>query len=115
MGDEITCPRCKECGWFTLFKTLRGISARCQNCGYELAIGRPAAQCCEYHGRNCEPPSELCCELCTEARHFTWTARLGGRHYGHPDGEMCSNPDMPCSWCPDAATCGMAAKCLEPR
>jgi hypothetical protein len=39
MGDEITCPRCKECGWFTLFKTLHGISARCQNCGYELTIG----------------------------------------------------------------------------
>jgi hypothetical protein len=25
--------------------------------------------CCDLHGRNCEPPSELCCEYCGEAYH----------------------------------------------
>jgi hypothetical protein len=25
--------------------------------------------CCDLHGRNCEPPSELCCYNCTEADH----------------------------------------------
>ena len=115
MGDEITCPKCGECTWFTLFKARTGISACCQNCLYELAIGRPAAQCCEFHGRNCEPPGELCCELCTEARHCGWTDHGGRTCYGHPDGEMCSSPDMPCDWCPNAATCAAGGKCLDPR
>jgi len=26
-------------------------------------------RCCDLHGVNCEPPSELCCEYCTEANH----------------------------------------------
>lgn len=25
--------------------------------------------CCEFHNIHCEPPSELCCYRCTEARH----------------------------------------------
>lgn len=25
--------------------------------------------CCESHNRNCEPPSELCCEYCSEVWH----------------------------------------------
>lgn len=26
-------------------------------------------RCCDLHGSNCEPPSELCCRYCTEANH----------------------------------------------
>jgi hypothetical protein len=40
--------------------------------------------CCDLHGRHCEPPSELCCEGCTEAAH--------GYHLR--DGSRCSNPDL---------------------
>ncbi len=25
--------------------------------------------CCDLHNKNCEPPSELCCNGCTEASH----------------------------------------------
>ena len=28
-----------------------------------------ADRCCDLHGRNCEPPGDLCCEECAEARH----------------------------------------------
>lgn len=52
---------------------------------------RPA-QCCDLHGRNCEPPGDLCCRECTEARHGFWTDERGVRHLGHPRGEQCSNP-----------------------
>lgn len=31
------------------------------------AFGIPA--CCEWHNRNCEPPSELCCNACSEQDH----------------------------------------------
>jgi hypothetical protein len=41
------------------------------------------SQCCDLHGRNCEPPSELCCQLCTEASHPE-----------HRDGTTCSAPDL---------------------
>lgn len=42
--------------------------------------GKPPA-CCDLHGPNCEPPSELCCASCTEVDHprhpvgvqCTWT------------------------------------------
>lgn len=53
------------------------------------------AKCCDLHGRNCEPPSELCCDQCTEAHH--------GIHgdppnfdtvSSHHDGSVCSNPDL---------------------
>lgn len=47
--------------------------------------------CCDLHGRNCEPPSELCCEGCTEASHRTATS-VG--HPFHEDGTRCSNPDL---------------------
>jgi hypothetical protein len=29
----------------------------------------PATPCCDSHNQHCEPPSELCCERCTEATH----------------------------------------------
>lgn len=28
-----------------------------------------AERCCDLHNSHCEPPSELCCEKCTEAHH----------------------------------------------
>jgi hypothetical protein len=34
--------------------------------------------CCPDHGIHCEPPSELCCEECTEAQHPQ-----------HPAGVVC--------------------------
>ena len=39
--------------------------------------------CCDLHGRNCELPSELCCERCTEADHPQ-----------HNRWGPCSNPDL---------------------
>src|ERR1017187_6083482 len=50
--------------------------------------------CCDLHGRNCEPPGELCCWECTEARHGGWRDVRGVSRYGHPAGELCSNPDL---------------------
>ena len=47
------------------------------------ALGIPKRPCCDLHGRNCEPPSELCCENCTEADHP-----------GHRQRGPCSNPDL---------------------
>jgi hypothetical protein len=41
--------------------------------------------CCDMHGRNCEPPSELCCRDCSEAAHDTFPIR-------HADGSVCSAP-----------------------
>jgi hypothetical protein len=41
------------------------------------------AECCDLHGRHCEPPSELCCRLCTEHDHPA-----------HRDGSVCSAPDL---------------------
>jgi hypothetical protein len=72
---------------------------------YDQAMGRVLAAadeyadapCCDLHGRNCEPPSELCCERCTEARHPA-----------HPRGQTCSAPDLAAQalaagWTPPAA------------
>jgi hypothetical protein len=42
--------------------------------------------CCDLHGRNCEPPSELCCRHCTETAHPD-----------HADESTCSNPDLSAS------------------
>ncbi|HEV2929944.1 MAG TPA: hypothetical protein VGW74_14725 [Propionibacteriaceae bacterium] len=42
-----------------------------------IADGRLVV-CCDLHGPNCEPPSELCCEGCTEVRHPE-----------HPGGVVC--------------------------
>jgi len=58
------------------------------------ACATAPAPCCDLHGRNCDPPSELCCENCTEARHGGWTDERGNWRYGHPRGEACSNPDL---------------------
>jgi hypothetical protein len=38
--------------------------------------------CCDLHGRNCEPPAELCCQRCTEASHVTFP-------HPHADGSRC--------------------------
>lgn len=47
-----------------------------------LGMRGVAANCCDLHGRNCEP-GELCCEECSEAAH---------PH--HVDGSFCSAPDL---------------------
>ena len=47
------------------------------------SFGPAAAVCCDLHGPKCEPPSELCCEECTERSHPR-----------HSDGSACSNPDL---------------------
>lgn len=50
--------------------------------------------CCEWHNRNCEPPSELCCGDCTEYHHGWHRCHLGEDwtgHHGHP--EECIAPD----------------------
>ncbi|MCK9898137.1 hypothetical protein [Frankia sp. AgB32] len=39
---------------------------------------RTRAACCDLHNQHCEPPSELCCHDCTEARHPQ-----------HPEGATC--------------------------
>jgi Protein of unknown function (DUF2829) len=54
----------------------------------------PEARCCDFHGRNCEPPGDLCCENCTEARHGGWRDAHGAQQFGHPAGEACSSPDL---------------------
>lgn len=59
-----------------------------------IALSAIEGACCGLHGRNCEPPGELCCEHCTEQRHFDWTDARGVRRTGHPRGEVCSNPDL---------------------
>jgi hypothetical protein len=35
----------------------------------EQAEAEARGYCCPLHGRRCEPPSELCCVKCSEARH----------------------------------------------
>jgi hypothetical protein len=52
---------------------------------------RDMAGCCDMHGRTCEPPSELCCDACTEAAHQMGDATLGVHLR---DGTRCSNPDL---------------------
>lgn len=47
--------------------------------------------CCDMHGRNCEPPGELCCHHCPEAAHQMGDA-IRGFHL--TDGSACSNPDL---------------------
>jgi predicted Zn-ribbon and HTH transcriptional regulator len=38
VSDDITCPKCEECGWFTLHEIGVGVYARCQNCHHEIEI-----------------------------------------------------------------------------
>lgn len=64
---------CEGCGQFAT----RG--RYCDDClGRVLAAieglpgdpaGQPTTPCCDLHGINCEPPSELCCRDCTEVDH----------------------------------------------
>ncbi|GAB3429923.1 hypothetical protein GCM10027436_02490 [Actinophytocola sediminis] len=49
-----------------------------QLAGVLQRIRTGAAVCCDLHTATCEPPAELCCEHCTEARHPE-----------HPDGVDC--------------------------
>ena len=49
-----------------------------------------APRCCGSHGRTCEPPSELCCDQCSEASHRFPDAQRGE----HADGSVCVNPDL---------------------
>lgn len=72
-------PRCVTCGTVAPCVEYAGAAAVVN---VVLTIGADAV-CCDLHGRNCEPPSELCCERCTEAAHPL-----------HADGSTCSNPDL---------------------
>lgn len=72
-------PRCVTCGTVAPCVEYAGAAAVVN---VVLTIGADAV-CCDLHGRNCEPPSELCCERCTEAAHPL-----------HADGSICSNPDL---------------------
>lgn len=49
-----------------------------------------APRCCDSHGRNCEPPGELCCAACVEARHRLFDGDAGQ----HADGTVCVNPNL---------------------
>jgi hypothetical protein len=46
---------------------------------------------CVDHGRNCEPPADLCCYSCPEAVHQLGDAALG---FHLQDGSRCDNPDL---------------------
>lgn len=59
---------------------LRAIGSPVTDPGLPDRISSP---CCADHGRECEPPYELCCGLCTEADHPQHIL-LG----------PCSNPDL---------------------
>lgn len=37
-GDEMTCPACEECGWFTICDDGACPSVRCQNCGHRIGV-----------------------------------------------------------------------------
>lgn len=58
--------------------------------------------CCDLHGRNCEPPSELCCEGCTEVRHpfhppgvdCTWASKEDVQ-FGQAVQRLAGHPDTP--------------------
>jgi hypothetical protein len=51
----------------------------------ELAL---IENCCGWHNHNCEPPSELCCQNCTEAHHG-WHQCEGFLKPSHHFGEQC--------------------------
>lgn len=57
---------------------------------FELGMRGQAADCCDLHGRTCEP-SETCCEECSE-----------GAHPHHVDGSFCSVPDLSGNHMPSA-------------
>lgn len=65
--------------------------------------------CCDLHGRNCEPPSELCCENCTEADHPGHT-RLVPR--SSPDLSAVS-PDGVCQRCGGTGCVACSARHLR--
>ncbi|GIE35916.1 hypothetical protein Ait01nite_089610 [Actinoplanes italicus] len=51
------------------------------------AVGTHPNPCCDMHNQHCEPPSELCCDQCTETAHTTFPIP-------HADGSRCV--DTPC-------------------
>lgn len=70
---------CRECGVCPLCPGLQvGHLDGCWRDGEET-VRIPRAECCAFHNYNCEPPSELCCPGCIEARHPD-----------HPRGEVCT-------------------------
>lgn len=61
------------------------------NLGRERYATEAAAEptpCCDMHNAQCEPPGDLCCESCTEAKHYTFPNP-------HADGSKCvlTEPD----------------------
>lgn len=60
----------------------RFVGPRINNLRAALGMRGVAANCCDMHGRTCEP-GELCCGECTE-----------GAHPHHVDGSFCSSPDL---------------------
>lgn len=89
-------PWCPDCGRFAA-ALLRGekpsevLHLRCEDAqGWQrqveaanrLVFGDARPPCCDMHNEHCEPPSELCCRHCTEAKHDTFPIR-------HADGSRC--------------------------
>ena len=66
--------------------------AECHACQSRVRHLLAKLPCCDLHGRNCEPPSELCCENCTEADHPA-----------HRQLGPCSNPILSPSTLAEAA------------
>lgn len=59
----------------------------------------PVGCTCEFHGRTCEAPSELCCENCSESQHPN-----------HLDGSACSAPDLSGNHMPTAVEMALRAE-----
>jgi hypothetical protein len=68
-------------------------------------LAAPMTPCCSMHNRNCEPPSELCCERCTEYHHGPHICALPGGNippvyvqvfisHGGADCPPCEVPDL---------------------
>jgi hypothetical protein len=63
--------------------TVFGIERRGWYAAADVVGPAPATPCCDLHNRNCEPPSELCCDQCSE-----WD------HPSHASGTECIAPDL---------------------
>lgn len=69
------CPMC-EAEYPDFHSPVGSLGTLCDACGWSSQEANPyfrsdplAEPCCDLHGIHCEPPSELCCEECGEARH----------------------------------------------
>ncbi len=67
---NLNCPTCVRCNDMMSDDTRR------------ILLVQLGELCCDLHGHNCEPPSELCCWECTEAAHDSFPIR-------HNDGTPC--------------------------